>query len=146
MGWFGKLLGTDDAVKQVLETGKELLDDAFYTDAEEAQHKQESAKEVRGMIVDWMKNTQGQNLSRRVIALATTGTWLLMFIIATVLSVSAVWVDPEVSALVTASTAALDARLEILTTAVLLILGFYFGAPKLSEISEVFVKRFSNKS
>ena len=98
MSWLGKLFGTDKAVGKVLETGKELLDDAFYTDDEKASDRKESAKDVRAMIVEWMKNTQGQNLSRRVIALGTTLTWLLQFWLAWVFSLVSIFCEADVAA------------------------------------------------
>jgi hypothetical protein len=145
MSWFGKLFGTDEAVRGVLDTGKELLDDAFYTDSEKAEDRAKDASEVRGMLVDWMKNTQGQNLSRRIISLSITATWLSMFIIATLLSVSAVWVADDVSTKLMASSSIIDNRAEAMTGAVMLILGFYFALPKVTEIANAAIDKFGKQ-
>jgi len=151
MAWLGKLFGTDAAVASVIESGKELLDDAFYTDAEEAVDKAADRTEVRGMLVEWMKNTQGQNLSRRVIALSVTATWLMMFLIATTLSVVSIWVDPVVinevvqPDKVLASAKLIDDRNDNMTGAVMLILAFYFAAPKLGDLAGVAMARFSKQ-
>lgn len=142
MSWLGKLFGTDEAVRGVLDTGKELLDDAFYTDSEKAEDRAQDAREVRQMVVDWMQNTQGQNLSRRVIALSVTFTWLSMFVISTLLTIAAVW-SGEYRLPLMASSEVLDNRNESMTGAVMLILGFYFAAPKISEIAEAAMARFS---
>jgi hypothetical protein len=146
MSWFGKLFGTDAAVKGVIESGKELLDDAFYTDSEKAADKAADRSEVRTMLVDWMKNTQGQNLSRRVIALGITTVWLLMFLIATGLSVVSVWVDAETAERVLTSATLIDTRNVSMSGAVMLILSFYFAAPYLGDITKTAMKKFGKQS
>ena len=61
MSWLGKLFGTDKAAEKLLDTGKQLLDDAFYTEAERAESAAQDRSEVRKMLVEWMASTQGQN-------------------------------------------------------------------------------------
>ena len=146
MSWVGKLFGTDEAVREVLNTGKELLDDAFYTDAEKASDRRESADATRAVLIEWFKNTQGQNLSRRVIALSSVGTWLLGVIIATVLSISGIWVDAAVAPRLDLTVGILDSRNEEMGSIVLLVLTYYFAAPKVGEVAEVVMSRFGNKS
>lgn len=143
MGWLGKLFGTDDAVKQVIDTGSALLDDAFYTDAEKAEDIAKDRSEVRRMVVEWMANTQGQNLSRRLIALSVTASWLFMYLLSTVLGLVAVWVDPELHQRLNESITVLDGRNDSMTGAVMLILGFYFAAPKIGQIADAAMARFS---
>ena len=146
MGSFlGKLFGTDEAVKGVIETGKELLDDAFYTDAETAADRAAAAAGVRDMVVGWMGNTQGQNLSRRVIALSVTGTWLSMYVIATIMDIGGVWLSELYHARLAATSLVLDTRNDSMTGAVMMILAFYFAAPKIGEIAEVAMSRFGKK-
>ncbi len=145
MGWLGKLFGTDNAVEQVISTGERLLDDAFYTDAERAEDTARDRSEVRTMVVEWMANTQGQNLSRRVIALSVTGVWLLMYMLSTVLGLGAVWVDASLNARLLESIAILDERNDAMTGAVMLILGFYFAAPKIGQIADAAMARFSKQ-
>lgn len=146
MSWLGKLFGTDKAVGSVLETGKELLDDAFYTDDEKASDRKESAKDVRAMIVEWMKNTQGQNLSRRVIALGTTLTWLLQFWLAWVFSVVAIFCEADVAAKLAEAAELTRTSAADMSGAVLLVLGFYFAAPKISEIADSAIKSFGKRN
>lgn len=143
MGWLGKLFGTDDAVKQVIDTGSALLDDAFYTDAEKAEDIAKDRSEVRRMVVEWMANTQGQNLSRRLIALSVTASWLFMYLLSTGLGLVAVWVDPELHQRLNESITVLDGRNDSMTGAVMLILGFYFAAPKIGQIADAAMARFS---
>ena len=145
MSWLGKLFGTDNAVEQVISTGERLLDDAFYTDAERAEDTARDRSEVRTMVVEWMANTQGQNLSRRVIALSVTGVWLLMYMLSTVLGLGAVWVGASLNARLLESIAILDERNDAMTGAVMLILGFYFAAPKIGQIADAAMARFSKQ-
>ena len=144
-GFLGKLFGTDEAVKGVLETGRELLDDAFYTDAEKAEDRSLAAAGVRNMVVDWMGNTQGQNLSRRLIAVSVTSIWLSMYIIATVMDVAAVWLPELYYQRLVDTSQLLDSRNDSMTGAVMLILGFYFAAPKIAAIAEAAMSRFSKQ-
>lgn len=146
MGSFlGKMFGTDEAVQGVIDTGKELLDDAFYTDSEKAEDRARAAEGVRNMVVEWMGNTQGQNLSRRLIAVSVTGTWLSMYVIATVMDVSAVWLPEIYYDRLSETSLVLDGRNDSMTGAVMLVLGFYFAAPKIGAIAEAALSRFSKK-
>jgi hypothetical protein len=144
MSWLGKVFGTDAAVENVIKQGKELLDDAFYTDSEKAEEKAAAAAAVRSMVVEWMQNSQGQNLARRVIAMSVTFTWLGGFIIAGLMAVIAVWTDTYREPLI-ASSNLIDQRNSGMSGAVMLILGFYFAAPKISEIAEAAMARFGSK-
>jgi hypothetical protein len=144
VSWFGKVFGTDAAVSNVIQQGKELLDDAFYTDAERAEEKAAAAAAVRNMVVEWMNNSQGQNLARRLIAVSVTGTWIITYIIATLMAMVAVWTEDYRKALMDSS-ALLDTRNEAMTGAVMLILAFYFAAPKISEIAEAAMARFGKQ-
>ena len=141
MSWLGKLFGTDKAAEKLLDTGKQLLDDAFYTEAERAESAAQDRSEVRKMLVEWMANTQGQNLSRRIIALSITGFWLLMHVISTAMVVSAVWVEQATNDKLSFSSQILDERIDGMTAAVMLILGFYFAAPYMGDIAKGALQR-----
>ena len=93
MSFFGKVFGSDAAIDKVIGHGKELLDDAFYTDEEKAADRAQAARETRGLINEWIKNSQGQNLARRVLALSIGFVWLGLFLIATLLDIAGVFVD-----------------------------------------------------
>jgi hypothetical protein len=64
-----------------------------YTDQEKAGDYAAATSEARLMVVRWMEATQGQNLARRIIALAITAVWLLMYLIKTAGAVVSVWVE-----------------------------------------------------
>lgn len=148
MGWLGKLFGTSDAVKEIMEAGKEIADEFHYSGEEKAEDQAEMARDkakamqdARGMIIRWLDNTQGQNLSRRIIALSVTATWLFLYLVATFMSVAAIWIMDTAEKL-NASAALIDGRSDGMTGAVMLILGFYFCAPQLGNIADKALERF----
>lgn len=143
MSFWGRLFGTDKAIEQTIGTASKILDEAFYTKEEKADARADARRDAQSMVIDWMRNTQGQNLARRLIALSVTAIWLLMHLLSTGLAYSAVWA--EVPAQLIASASVIDYRLESLTPAVMLILGFYFAAPFLGDIAEGAIQRFGKK-
>ena len=74
MSFLGKVFGSDEALGKVVDTAKELLDEAFYTDQEEAAAKAVARDKAQGMVIEWIKASTGSRLARRMIALAITGT------------------------------------------------------------------------
>jgi len=151
MSLIGKIFGSDAAIDKVIGHGKELLDDAFYTDQEEAADRAQAAKETRGLITEWIKNSQGQNLARRVLAFAIGFTWLSMFVAATLLDLASVWAElphtVEAGQVVynkfSTASQIIDTRNDQMTGAIMLILGFYFAAPKISEIANTAMQKLS---
>lgn len=144
MGILGKLFGSDQALAKVVDTGRELLDEAFYTDQEEAQDRAAAAKQARGMVVEWMAATTGSRISRRLLAVSITFTWLGLFLLATALSFAAIWSDaPQQLAL---SAELIDGRSDRMTPAVMLILGFYFALPYVGEMATGALQKFGSKS
>lgn len=144
MGWLGKLFGTSDAVKEIIDAGARIADEFHYSDEEKAEDKAAATTEARRMVLEWMANTQGQNLSRRIIALSITGTWLLTHMISTSFAFGAIWAGKRQEQMVDSS-ALLDARLDGMTGAVMLILGFYFAAPYMGDIAKGALDRFGGK-
>jgi hypothetical protein len=152
VSFIGKLFGSDKALEKGVDTATGLLDEAFYTDQEEAADKAAARDRAQGMVVEWIEASTGSRLARRAIALAITGTWLSMFIFATILSFAAIWVSTDVpdggastAQLMQASAALIDGRTERMTGAVMLILGFYFAAPYMGDLAEGALKRFGKQ-
>lgn len=145
MSFWGKLFGSDESIKSVIDNVGGLIDDAFYTDAEEAKDKMEMVKTNQVFILDWMKGTQGQNLSRRLIALSTTFTWLFMKLTGSIFSVIGIWTSlPESK--VNETVKILDTFTSDMTGAVMLILGFYFAAPHMGSIATAALQRFGQRN
>ena len=144
MSFWGRLFGTDAAIEKTIGVIGKVADEAFYTDEEEAGDRAAARRETQGMVIEWLRNTQGQNLSRRIIALSVTGIWLLMYLLSAGMALVAVWVGPETAGLMIDSSMLIDSRQDRMTGAVMLVLGFYFAAPKVGEIAEAALARFGN--
>lgn len=144
MGFWGRLFGSDDSVSSVIDGAKKGLDYLVYTDQEESEDKARDVSEARKMVIEWLRNTQGQNLSRRLIALSITFIWLFLQLVSVAVNVASVWVDePEQY---TASAEIIRSASGDMVSAVMLILGFYFAAPHMGNIAKVALGRFGERN
>lgn len=146
MSFWGKLFGSDESVKSVIDNVGGLIDDAFYTDAEEAKDKMEMRKANQMFVLDWMKGTQGQNLSRRLLAISIAFTWLFMKIAGSAVSVVGIWSETLSDEKIKATTEVLTSFTSDMTGAVMLILGFYFAAPHMGSIATAALQRFGQRN
>lgn len=139
MSFWGKLFGTEKALTAVVDGVSNGLDKLVYTDEEKADAAAKDRAEARQMIVGWMTATQGQNLSRRLIALSITGVWLGMYLISTIANMVAIFTDTEgevtVEKLEALSSVAKQSAMDM-NPAVMLILAFYFSAPWMGEFAK----------
>ena len=74
MSFLGRLFGTAEASTELVKGVKSGLDYMFHTDQEKSEERMEMDKFAGNMFIEWQKNTQGQNLSRRILALGIAGT------------------------------------------------------------------------
>ena len=98
------------------------------------------------MVVQWMASTQGQNLARRVLAMAIAFTWLGMYLLSAVIAMVAIFVND--SGVVTADklnavSAIAKAAAVDMNPAVMLILAFYFAAPHMGDIAKAVTGKFT---
>ena len=131
MNILSRILGTDKALNSVISGVSKGLDKLAYTKQEKAEHALKDRAEARAMVVKWMESTQGQNLARRVIALAITSIWILQYIISMLLHLIAVWVD---NYKLQESADVIGSYAENMNGAMMLILAFYFAAPHMGQI------------
>jgi hypothetical protein len=89
-----------------------------------------------------MKNTQGQNIARRLIALIITLVWLMMYLISAGLDLAVVWIDASLRSQVAQSALAIGQRADSMTGAMMLILAFYFAAPHMDKIVGAAIGKF----
>lgn len=140
MSFWGKLFGTDKALTAVIDGVSSGLDKLVYTDEEKADAAARERSEARQMVVGWMAATQGQNLARRLIALAITGVWLLDIVLAQVAGAVAIFVD-ESAKIEALAKFMMDGAMQM-NNAVMLILAFYFAAPHMGDIAKAVTGRF----
>lgn len=144
MSFWGKLFGTDEAIKTTIGAVKDGIDALVYTDEEKAVDAAKERSEARSMLVGWMEATQGQNLARRLISLAITGVWLLQYIVSQVASSLAIFWDAKAQQLNELAKLQLHSANDM-SPAVMLILAFYFAAPHMGDFAKAVISRFQNK-
>lgn len=142
MSFWGRLFGSDEATGKLIDNVSSGLDKLFYTDEEKAEDIAKDRSEARGMVIGWLKNTQGQNLSRRLIALSITFGWLLQYFVIIGLNVATVWVGPETGKKLSESAEMISNNAAAIVPAVMLILGFYFAAPHMGSIAQAALAKF----
>lgn len=143
MSFFGKIFGTDETTSKLIDTVSNGLDKIWHTDEEKADEAVQARREGQAFILGWLDTTKGQNLARRLIALALTGVWISMFLGSMGLSVAAVWAEnPE---RLQASAAIIDGNIDQMTGAMMLILAFYFAAPHMGKIVAGAMGKFGGK-
>jgi hypothetical protein len=146
MGFFGKLFGSEKALSGIVDGVTNGLDKLVYTDEEKADSAAADRSEARKMVVGWMQATQGQNLSRRLIALSITGVWLGMYLISVLCAMIAVFVNNSgtvtAAKLLEVGTIAKNSSMDM-NPAVMLILAFYFAAPHMSGIAKAVTEKLT---
>lgn len=144
MSLWGKIFGTDEAIKGAVGAVRDGLDALVFTDEEKALEAAKERSEARSMLVGWMEATQGQNLARRLISLAITGVWLAQYVIASFASALAIFfVDSSKALNELAKLMTVNAN--DMSSAVMLILAFYFAAPHMGEFVKAFTLNKQNK-
>lgn len=139
MAFLGRLFGTEKAMVAMVDGVKSGLDALVHTEEEKAREAAADRSEARKMVVAWMQATQGQNLARRLIALSITTVWLLQYILSQGCIVIAMWVsEPEKW---DGSAEALRTGASDMSSAVMLILAFYFAAPHMGDIVKAVTKK-----
>lgn len=145
MSFWGKVFGTDEAIKGAVSAVKDGLDALVYTDEEKAVDAAKERSEARSMLVGWMEATQGQNLARRLISLAITGVWLFQYIVAQVaMSVALFW-ETRAEQLTKLAKLQIESA-DDMGPAVMLILAFYFAAPHMGDFAKAIIGRFQTKT
>lgn len=144
MGIIGRLFGTDEAIKSGIDAISSGLDSLVYTDQEKSQDHARAVTEARTMLVNWMEASQGQKLSRRIIALSITAVFLFEHLMSMAFGIASVWADkPE---RLEATAKLIGDNASMMQGAMMLILGFYFAAPHLSDIIKPAMERFGKKN
>lgn len=142
-GLFARIFGSDKVLEGAIDGVTKGLDALVYTDEERATDAAKERAEARAIVIDWMKNSQGQNIARRFLALIIAAVWLSMYLLSALMDASAPWVSDSATATkLVQSGLAIGSRAYEMNGAMMLILGFYFAAPHLGSIVEVAMQRF----
>ena len=138
LGLIGNIFGSQKALSGIVDGVTNGLDKLYYTDEEKAQDGAIERAAARGMVVEWMSTTKGQNIARRLLALVITGVWLTQYIASLLLDL--VWIDD--STRITESSLVIGQRAESMNGAMMLILAFYFAAPHMGKIVDGALTKF----
>lgn len=144
MSFWGKLFGTDEAIKTTIGAVKDGIDALVYTEEEKAVDAAKERSEARSMLVGWMEATQGQNLARRLISLAITGVWLMQYVVSQIAASIAIFWDGRAKELNELANLQLKSANDM-SPAVMLILAFYFAAPHMGDFAKAVISRFQSK-
>lgn len=153
---FGKIFGTEKALERGIDAIVRTGDSIVYTQQEKAEHRAKLLTEARAYMIEWLKNSQGQNIARRFLAVLIGTVWMAMFILSALLDTIAPWVtgtrlmmlesgavrEVPLSFLIRQSAEAIGGHASGLTGAMMLILTFYFAAPHLGEVLGPAMQRF----
>lgn len=142
--WLGKLFGTDKAAESLVNNISSGLDKLVYTDQEKSADHAKTVTEGRQVLLKWLDSTSGSNLARRLIALVVTGIWALQYAVSMILLALVPWAD-EYAIQMKASAYSLQGSGESVSSAMALVLGFYFAAPHLGKIVDTAMAGFMNK-
>lgn len=151
MGFWGRLFGSEEATKGAVNAVRDGLDALWYTDEEKATDKAKDITEARRVLLEWVKNSQGQNLSRRFLAISISMTWLLAKLTGVGLGVAASFSDPpnkdfDLPTKLEKAASIVGDFSSDMTPAVMLILGFYFAAPHMGKIAEAALTKFGDRN
>jgi len=139
--WLGKIFASDNAVEQ----GLTLIDKAFYTGQEKAGDKQLAADKKDQLLINWLEASRGANVARRFIAFSVTILWMFFLIFSWGSSQFAIWSDTftkeKIEMMVKVNVPYLDQS----TSAMMLVMGFYFAAPFMGDIAKGAMARFGGR-
>ncbi|MCX2780413.1 hypothetical protein [Microbulbifer thermotolerans] len=127
MSFWSRLWDTPEVISKGVDAAIKTGDALVFTEEERAEYNQR----VRDWLLKWQQATSGQNLARRLIAIAVTTVWLVESIVGLVLTVVAAF-HPENSAL-SKSAAACWAAAQQMSLPAGVVLTFYFAPNKIGE-------------
>lgn len=129
---FGTLFGSTKALNRTVSTAADAIDKFVYTDKEKEEDAAKERAEARQMVVKWIDNTSGQNLTRRLLALSISFVWLSQFVLYQIFNIIYIF-NPTLSQLHQAALS-LEEGGQSLSTSVTIIITFYFAAPHIADI------------
>lgn len=146
MSFWGRLFGSAEATREAVSAVRDGLDALWYTEEEQATDRADEVNRASLVLLDWVKNSQGQNLARRVLAFAIAAVWLFFKLIGVCLPVAALWLGPAAAVKMREASSLAGEFSGDMTPAVMLILGFYFAAPQVGKIAEAALTRFGERN
>jgi len=147
MSILGKIFASEKAIDKSIDAVVNGLDKLVYTSEEKAEATAKARLEAQGILVDWLKNSSGQNLARRWLAMAITSTWLGQYLGGMVFALFSVFIENiDRANRILAASGILSGYANEMAGAVMLILSFYFAAPYMGTVIDKVFDKVSLKS
>ena len=151
MGLIGRMLGSEKALAGVVGVAASAIDKLKYTAEEKAadsaallQRQAENVLAAQGQVVEWMKATTGQNLTRRTIALIIVGIWASSYVVRLLMLVAAVWWHSNAAQLKEAARL-IDEGISDIEPHMITVIGFYFLMGGVADGIAAYKKRKDEK-
>ena len=132
--FFGRMFGSSKAIEEVAGATAKGLDKLIHTSQEKAELNLKEREMVSGVFVEWMRNSQGQNLARRFMATVFVGVWVFGLMCYVGLSIAGVWSE-DPSNYIEAAEMIKSTVVEVKDFAEIILI-YYFAAPHLSKFIE----------
>ena len=143
VGLVGKIFGSTGAFDKSIGLIDKVIDTSFYTEQEKAEARGKATQQKLDFTAEWMKNTQSQNIARRVLAFGVFSLWALFQIASVATSIYGVFIADEAVGMVGRI---MQKQAEGMSGAVMLVLGFYFAAPYMGSLVHGALQKFSTVS
>ena len=148
MSLLGRIFDTPEAINKTIETVASGLDKLVYTKEEQADaaaamrvKEMEQIGAARGMVVEWMKATSGQNLARRWLTVVVTSVWLSLYVGAAMFATVSVFMSIGPANRALAASGIMAGYANELANIVMVIILFYFAAPHMGQAIDILLQR-----
>lgn len=153
--FLGRMFGSPGSIDNVVEKVSNGLDKLHFGSQEKAELRAKTTERITELVIDWIKASSGQAVTRRFLAFSLTMLWGVIYGVKTVMSALAPWVyvimdDQEKAAKVAAaimeSVATLTESAHEMNGAMMLILAFYFAATHIDRVAGFALRQFGSSS
>ena len=142
MGIFSTIFGGPKSIGKIIDAARSGIDALSYTDEEKNHDAAKQREKAREQVIAYMEATQSQNVARRLIAIVIIGIWASCYVASMLMIVSSIFIDsPDISAQLMKGSETIDSHISDIETEMILVLGFYFGAPHLKPILDAIVSK-----
>ena len=147
LGWLKTFISAPADVTKIVDGALSGLDKLKYTAEEKAEDQAKLLQmqanirlKAQEQVVEWMKATAPQARTRRFLAKLTAILWAVSFTVPIIMNVMAVWMVTYADRLRESARTIAEA-VDGVDQYMLLVMGFYLGAPHVSTIVDGIVAR-----
>ena len=137
----GKIFGSEKALGKIVNSAVKGIDALSYTEEEKSHDAAKQRERARDQVIEFMVATQGQNIARRLIALIIVSVWACCFLVSNAMAIASVFIEKELAGRLMEASSLINANISDVETEVMIVVGFYFGAPHLQGLFDALTKR-----